>query len=543
MAEAEHSVVLDPPELTVEPGGEALCRVRIQNRAAIVDEFVVLVAGTPAAWTGSEPTAVRLFPDTEGVIVLGFRPPRLPEVAPGEVPFGVRVIARTLDTSVVVEGVLTILSFHEVRAELRPVRSRGRFRGRHRVVVSNAGNVPMVAALAASDPDETLHFRMDPPEAVAAAGATTVVRARAKPRHLLFLGTPVYRPFEVGVTPDAAPAIRLQGGLDQRRLIPGRLVMILLLLLALLIAMWVLRFRLGSPETVATLSSATPVPLPSPTPTAAAAAPGKPAPKVAAPAAPPPPPPPPSITYFFPGDGTAVDIVNGQVATLVNNVTYGPGDSPSAGSELAFVLDGKSWLELPSVVGQLGTGDFQIGFYMQTANAGPPPTPIPSPTPSPTPSPSPSRSPTPSASPTARPSATPSPTASPTPAPPSSAIIGSQAQCAARPFWDLSMLGNGKLFLDLAPAQPSSGPLLADLQLTSSVAVNDGKWHNVVISRMGTLVAMYVDGALTAVDASTQPLNLNGQTIIDVGHNGCVGSTSGLANLIGSIDGIELTHR
>ncbi|MGH7751000.1 MAG: hypothetical protein ACREQ5_40480, partial [Candidatus Dormibacteria bacterium] len=327
--------------------------MRIHNRGTIVDEFIALVAGTPAAWTGSEPTAVRLFPDTEGVILLAFRPPRLSDVAPGPVPFGVRVLARTVDSSVVVEGMLTVSPFHEVQAEVRPVRSRGRFRGRHRVVVTNLGNAPMVAALSAADPDEALRLEVIPPQARAAPGATTVARARAKPRHWLILGNPNYLPFEVGVVPDEATPLRLQAGMEHRRLIPNRLPMLILLLIALLVAAWVLRLKTGGPESTARLSSATSVPLPSPTPTAAPVVPGsKPAPK---PAPAPPPPPTPNITYFFPGDGTAVDTVNGQVATFAGPVTYGPGDTPATPSTSAFQLNGSSWLELPSVVGQLGT--------------------------------------------------------------------------------------------------------------------------------------------------------------------------------------------
>jgi hypothetical protein len=57
VAEQLMTLDLDPRQVSVEPGKEAVCRLRIRNRGTVVDEFVPKVLGTAAAWTTVEPEA------------------------------------------------------------------------------------------------------------------------------------------------------------------------------------------------------------------------------------------------------------------------------------------------------------------------------------------------------------------------------------------------------------------------------------------------------------------------------------------------------
>jgi len=104
----------------VEPGGDATCTVRVWNTGDVVDAYAVEVLGPAAAWTDVEPATVSLFPGSNGVALLTFRPPRTPDALAGTLPFAVRVQSRDagMATSVVEEGSLDVAPFAELAAEL-----------------------------------------------------------------------------------------------------------------------------------------------------------------------------------------------------------------------------------------------------------------------------------------------------------------------------------------------------------------------------------------------------------------------------------------
>src|SRR4029450_11269872 len=80
-----------PVGLQVEPGGVTETTVRVFNGSDTVDRLVLEVVGEPSQWTVFDPPEVALFPGASGATTLRFMPPRLPSIAPGPVPFGVRV--------------------------------------------------------------------------------------------------------------------------------------------------------------------------------------------------------------------------------------------------------------------------------------------------------------------------------------------------------------------------------------------------------------------------------------------------------------------
>jgi len=79
-----HRVRLEPAQLAVEPGADATCTVRIWNTGDVVDAYAVEVLGPAAAWTDVEPATVSLFPGSNGVALLTFRPPRTPDALAGK---------------------------------------------------------------------------------------------------------------------------------------------------------------------------------------------------------------------------------------------------------------------------------------------------------------------------------------------------------------------------------------------------------------------------------------------------------------------------
>ncbi len=70
------TALLSEESLSVEPGGETRCEIRVRNTGSIVDQYTLEVLGDTATWVHLEPGTLSLFPGDEGVASLAFRPPR-----------------------------------------------------------------------------------------------------------------------------------------------------------------------------------------------------------------------------------------------------------------------------------------------------------------------------------------------------------------------------------------------------------------------------------------------------------------------------------
>jgi hypothetical protein len=216
-----HRIRLEPTMLTVEPGREATCTVRITNLGDVVDSFTVQVLGAAAAWTTVEPQTVNLFPAAEGVARLTFRPPRTSQVPAGTTPFAVRVQSQDarLETSVVEEGAIEVGRFTDIAAELLPRTSRGRFSGRHRVQVSNRGNAPAVVRMSGSDAEQAVDLSFRPQALPVQAGTIAGAGVRARATRTAWTGQARQWAFQVTAEADATAPVQMQGVLEQRPVI------------------------------------------------------------------------------------------------------------------------------------------------------------------------------------------------------------------------------------------------------------------------------------------------------------------------------------
>lgn len=86
------SASLTPAQLSVEPGGEVTCEIRVRNLGTVVDRFQLELQGNPGQWSLIEPATLSLFPETESSAVLHFRPPRTPRVQAGRPDSGSRLL-------------------------------------------------------------------------------------------------------------------------------------------------------------------------------------------------------------------------------------------------------------------------------------------------------------------------------------------------------------------------------------------------------------------------------------------------------------------
>ena len=207
--------------VSVQPGGEAECELRVRNTGRIVDQFSFEALGDAASWTTFEPSSVSLFPDAEGTTRLVFRPPRAPDTHAGPCAVGVRIRSKEDPRAAVVEELtLDVGRLADAFAELIPRTGRGARRASYHLAVDNRGNGRLNANLSAIDPDDRLRYSFDPPSIVVEPGTAAFAKVVARPLKRFLRGQPVSHPFQVRVEPEGDAALAVEGTMLQEALIP-----------------------------------------------------------------------------------------------------------------------------------------------------------------------------------------------------------------------------------------------------------------------------------------------------------------------------------
>jgi Interferon-alpha/beta receptor, fibronectin type III len=189
--------------LAAEPGGQVRTDVSVHNPGRVVEGFRLEVVGEPGAWATITPSTVDVYAGAETTATVVFAVPETGAVPSGTFPFGVRAVSvRDNYSSDVAEGDLEVGRVFGIAPKLTPVTSRGRWKGRHTVALTNWGNTPAHVRLTASDPDERLGFLMKPAEVQLALGATRTARLTVRTRHPVLRGTPERLPFQVVAATD-----------------------------------------------------------------------------------------------------------------------------------------------------------------------------------------------------------------------------------------------------------------------------------------------------------------------------------------------------
>ncbi|EST37004.1 hypothetical protein N566_15350 [Streptomycetaceae bacterium MP113-05] len=225
------------------------------NSGSTVEECRFEVVGPCAEWTTAEPESLSLYPGSSGDAVLKLRPPRSPEIEPGRMPLGLRVVPTSDPGGVVIpESSVTVLPFTEVTADLVPRTSSGSWRGRHKVAVDSLGNIPTTVQLVAQAASERVRLEFVDPETVVAPGEAKFVPLRVRSTQRIWRGVPATHPFQVTVTPavpeDGAPhqPVLLDGSYEQTPVLPAwlpRALFAAVLVAALLTGLWFTVLRPG----------------------------------------------------------------------------------------------------------------------------------------------------------------------------------------------------------------------------------------------------------------------------------------------------------
>lgn len=233
---------ISPEAVSVQPGKEAACEVRIRNTGTVVDEFALEALGDAAGWASFEPSSVSLFPDAEGVARLILRPPVGPSVPSGPCPMGVRVRSHEDPRHPVVEELtVDVGRVADTFAEVLPRTSRGSRRATHHVAIDNRGNARLNATVSATDPDDRLEFAFEPPSVVADPNTAAFTKLTVQPLKRFLRGQPVTHPFRVKVEPEGEVPLTVEGTMIQEALIPRwvpRAIMALLVMALASVIFW-----------------------------------------------------------------------------------------------------------------------------------------------------------------------------------------------------------------------------------------------------------------------------------------------------------------
>ena len=160
---------ISPTLLDVTPGGRAEARLSVHNGAGIVDRYRLEVLGPAAEWATVVPDQVSLFPNKTAAATVAFHPPGDRPPLAQSLAFAVKATPVDDPTnSTVEEGSVTVGHLRRLSAELLPLTSQGKRRGRHRLWISNNGNVPLPISVSGLDPDGLLRVTGRPAQLVAA---------------------------------------------------------------------------------------------------------------------------------------------------------------------------------------------------------------------------------------------------------------------------------------------------------------------------------------------------------------------------------------
>jgi hypothetical protein len=245
-------VALDPRAIAANPGERATATIRVKNAGSVVDQFTFEVLGDARPWATIDPPTLSLFPGTEGIATLTFAPPRAPQPAAGQVPFGVRVASKEdPGGSDVEEGTVEIAPFSSVFVELVPKTSRGSRGGTHDVAIDNRGNVAVNAAVEAGDADRLLRFDVRPPVVNAAPGTAAFAKVGVKPARTFWRGPSQTRPFKLNVAVPDGPAVTTDGSLLQTAILPSWAIPAAIAAVALLVALVILWLTVLQPTIAA----------------------------------------------------------------------------------------------------------------------------------------------------------------------------------------------------------------------------------------------------------------------------------------------------
>ena len=227
------SLVIQPTNVEVQPGGRADMRAELLNQGTTVDHFEVVVQKLPPEWVSIDQESIQLMPGASNSLLITIQPPMDSSASAGPHPYSL-VVRSTSDVRerASVDGQVTVQPFTRFTTDMRPKRLKSG--GICRVLVRNEGNAEAAFNIIGRDPGEAIRFEGQQGRLRLAPGqrGTTDLQLKAKQRP--FFGASKTLPFQVSVGTSAADRRQLAGQLDVRPLIPTWMLPLFLALMFIL---------------------------------------------------------------------------------------------------------------------------------------------------------------------------------------------------------------------------------------------------------------------------------------------------------------------
>ena len=193
------------------------------------------------------------------------------------------------------------------------------------------------------------------------------------------------------------------------------------------------------------------------------------------------------LKHLWSGEGEASDSVGGAHGQVSGNVRFVRGHT---GRALAFAGEGRG-VQIAGTAGEFGTNDFSVAFWFRS------------------------------------------------PAHQEiQYVITKRVACGEVPLWEVRSEADGRISLPLAEVR---GKFVAH-HVESVTAVCDDAWHQVVFTRHGTAVSVFVDGKLDATDVTPGVMNLANHAPLWFGSGVCAGQ-AGTTHFTGLLDEVAIYER
>jgi beta-lactam-binding protein with PASTA domain len=212
--------------LGINPGERERVLALVRNQSGIVDNYELSVHGLPRDWWSIFPDTVYLVPFGSGgtyeqEVEIHLHPPKTAEaeariwelqVAAQSKAYGQQAAAAPL--------LLGIQPFEDSDTKVKPERAAGRRKAKFEVSVKNKANAPLLAAMEASDQDNSMGYEFTPAKLEVHPGETKSTTLVVRPPKQIWLGRPQERRLQVRtVTGEEAAAMETAApvpeGLDE----------------------------------------------------------------------------------------------------------------------------------------------------------------------------------------------------------------------------------------------------------------------------------------------------------------------------------------
>jgi len=223
------SLVVQPTNVEVTPGGRADLQIELLNQGMTVDHFQVAMQKLPPEWVTISQESIQLMPGANGAMSATIQPPMDSSATAGPHPY--RLVIRSssdASESATVDGQVTVQPFTRFTTDMRPKRlSNG---GVCRVLIRNEGNAESDFSVTGRDPAEAIQFDGQQGRLRLGPGQRGTADLNLKAKERPFFGRSKNLPFEVLVGTKASDRRQLAGQLDVKPVIPSWLVPLLIAL-------------------------------------------------------------------------------------------------------------------------------------------------------------------------------------------------------------------------------------------------------------------------------------------------------------------------